>query len=459
LSNDTITRLLDPLFTSEAMREVFSDVRTLQGILDFETALARALVGTGDAPAEILPAIEKACRADGYEAATIARGAALAGNLAIPLLQELTARVEAANKDAAAFVHFGATSQDAIDTGRVLQIRNALALLDADLLKISDRLATLVEEHSATPLAGRTWLQQASPITLGLKFAGWLDAIERHRERLAQVRARVLVLQFGGSVGTLAVLGTAGPVVAAALAKELKLSLPAISWHAHRDRFAEVAAAVGLLVGTAGKIARDISLLSQTEVGEVLEPSEPGRGGSSTMPHKRNPVGSAAILSAATRVPGLVATMLSAMVQEHERGLGGWHAEWETLPEIFLLASGALYHLRVILDGLDVRKERMAANLEAESGLSLTEAFTAALATHQGRAAARKTADTLARVAAESNQSLREVILKDPQMKKYFNSADVEHILDPKHFNGSAEAIIAKVLAGRNLSKPKEGKS
>jgi 3-carboxy-cis,cis-muconate cycloisomerase len=459
LTNEPTTRLLDPLCTTEAMREVFSDRRTLQGVLDFEAALARALVSTGQAPAGVLPSIERACQADAYDFAAIGRDAALAGNLAIPLLKLLTETVDRVDRNASAFVHFGATSQDAIDTGRVLQIRDALNLFDANLAKISDRLAELAQEHSATQLAGRTWLQQASPITLGLKFAGWLDAIGRHRERLAQLRSRALTLQFGGSVGTLAILGANGTAVVAALAKELNLAHPPISWHAHRDRFAEVAATIGLIVGTAGKIARDISLLSQTEIAEAFEPSAKGRGGSSTMPHKRNPVSSAVILSAATRVPPLVSTMLSAMVQEHERGPGGWQAEWETLPEIFLIASGALYHLDVILEGLAIDKAQMAANLSAHSGLALTEAFAAALAKHEGREPARKIAEALARVAAETHQPLRDVVLNDPQMQKYFSAADVEYIFNSKNFNGSAEVIVASVLAARRSTKSGEGKS
>ncbi len=460
MTNVATTRLLDPLFTTEAMCEIFSDRHTLQRMLDFELALARALVATGQAPAGVLPAFEQASKADAYDVAALARNAALAGNLAIPLIKELTARVGATNKDAAAFVHFGATSQDAIDTGRVLQIRNALQLIDEALAQIGDRIAVLAQEHSGTELAGRTWLQQGSPITLGLKFAGYLDAIERHRARLVEIRARALVVQFGGSVGTLAVLGANGPEIAAALARELQLALPPISWHAHRDRFAEVAAALGLIVGSAGKVARDVSLLSQTEVAEAFEPSAPGRGGSSTMPHKRNPVGSAVILAAATRVPPLVATMLAAMVQEHERGLGGWHAEWETLPEIFLLASGALYHLSVILDGVVVDKSKMAANLAGGNGLALTEAFTLALAQHEGRDGARKIAEAFSRTAVETGQSLREVVLKDPQMKKYFSADDIDHIFNPKHFNGSAESIVAAVLAARkSASNSGEGKS
>ncbi len=447
--NGISARLLDPLFTTDEMREVFSDRATLQGMLDFEAALARALVATGQAPAGVLTAIETACRAEGFDTASIGHAAASAGNLAIPLIAQLTRAVDRADKSAGAFVHFGATSQDAIDTGRVLQIRAGLALIEAALARISEPLASLANEHAATEMAGRTWMQQASPITLGLKFAGWLDAIERSRARLSEVKTRALAMQFGGSVGTLAVLGAAGGEVAAELGRELKLAVPAISWHAHRDRMCEVAAAVALAVGTAGKIARDISLMSQTEVAEAFEPHEAGRGGSSTMAHKRNPVGCAVILSAAARTPGMVATMLAAMPQEHERGLGGWHAEWETLPEIFLAASGALYHLAAILDGITIDRDKMLENLSAQSGLAMTEAFTVALTKFESRENAKKIAEAMARTAAESGQPLRDVILKDPQMQKLFTVADVEHFLNPKNFQGSAQAMIEKVLAAR----------
>jgi 3-carboxy-cis,cis-muconate cycloisomerase len=449
MSDGNNARLLDPLFTTDAMREVFSDRATLQGMLDFEAALARALVATGQAPAGVLTAIEAACHEEAFDIASIGYAAASAGNLAIPLIAQLTRAVNRANKDAGAFVHFGATSQDAIDTGRVLQIRSGLALIEAELARISERLAALASEHAGTAMAGRTWMQQASPITLGLKFAGWLDAIERSRTRMAEVKLRALALQFGGSVGTLAALGANGTEVAAELGRDLKLAVPAISWHAHRDRMCEVVAAAAIAVGTAGKIARDFSLMSQTEVAEAFEPHEAGRGGSSTMAHKRNPVGCAVILSAAARTPGMVATMLAAMPQEHERGLGGWHAEWETLPEIFLAASGALYHLSAILDGITIDRDKMLENLSAQSGLAMTEPFTVALTKFESRENAKKIAEALARTAAESGQPLRDVILKDPQMQKFFKVADVEHFLNPKNFNGSAQAMIEKVLAAR----------
>ncbi len=435
------------------MREVFSSQRTLQGMLDFELALARALVKTQNAPSSILVPIEQNCKAELYSVESIAREAASAGNLAIPLLKLLTAAVERLDKNAGAFVHLGATSQDAIDTGAVLQIRAGLSLIDSALVKIADRLAMLAQENQSTLLPGRTWMQQGSPITLGLKFAGWLDAIDRHRTRLAAAYAQVSFLQFGGSVGTLAALGSSGPDVAAALAAELQLGLPSAPWHAHRDRVVHVATSLGLLAGTLGKIARDVSLMSQSEIAEAFEPDGPGRGGSSTMPHKRNPVGSAVILSAAIRIPALVSTMLSAMVQEHERGLGGWHAEWETLPEIFLLADGALYHLAAILDGLQIDRDAMARNVAASNGLTLSEAVAAALTKAVGSEAAHKSVARAARLASESKISLREALLLDPSVAAHLSADAIDTLLDAKNYLGSARAMTTQVLADHKKRK------
>jgi 3-carboxy-cis,cis-muconate cycloisomerase len=268
-------------------------------------------------------------------------------------------------------------------------------------------LIVLTETHSETLLAGRTWLQQGPPILFGLKTAGWLFAILRHRERLAAVTKRALCVQFGGAVGTLASLGDRGGVVGEALANALHLPLPEIPWHSERDSIAEMATTLGLLTGTLGKIARDISLMMQSEIAEVQEPQVVGKGGSSTMPHKRNPVGSAVVLSASIRVPGLVATMLSAMVQEHERGVGGWHAEWETLPEICKLASGALKHTIAIVSGLEVDAARMRANLDALHGLALAESISILLSQHVGRPVAHHILEEASRIPAHYNPSFR----------------------------------------------------
>jgi 3-carboxy-cis,cis-muconate cycloisomerase len=439
-------RLLDPLFTTDKMREIFSDTNRLQRMLDFEAALARALASAEVAPRSSVASIEAQCKSNLYSREAIAGSAALAGNLAIPLVKELTALVAKSDEKAAGFVHFGATSQDVIDTGLVLQLREAFDDTEKELARLSSVLRQLAAEHKETLLAGRTWMQQASPVTLGLKFAGWLDAIERHRERFAQTRKRVEVLQFGGAVGTLAALGSAGPRVAEALARELKLTLPDIAWHAQRDRPVEVAATYGLLTGTLGKMARDISLMSQTEIGEVAEPAAPGRGGSSTLPHKRNPVGCSVVLAAAIRMPGLVSTMLSAMVQEHERGLGGWQAEWATLPEICTLTSGALSHMIQILEGLEIHQDAMARNLDATHGLLMAEAVAMALAKHMGKMPAHQVIERASHRALESRKLFREVLVNEQEISKYLSAREIDELLDPKNYTGSAQVMIDRVL-------------
>ncbi len=450
MSAGTSNRLFDPLFTTDAMRAVFSDRGRLQGMLDFEAALARAEARAGVIPAAAVAPIEAQCRADAFDVEELARGTAPAGNAAIPTVKALTALVARVDEDAARYVHWGATSQDAMDTGLVLQLRAALDLIEADLQRLSGVLAALARDHKRTVLAGRTWLQQATPVTFGLKAAGWLSAVERHRTRIRELRPRVLALQFGGAAGTLASLGEDGLRVATALAADLRLALPDVPWHAHRDRVAEVASALGLLVGTLGKIARDVSLLMQTEVAEAFEPAGAGKGGSSTMPHKRNPVSSAAILSAAIRVPGLVSVMLTAMVQEHERGFGDWHAEWETLPEICTLAAGALSHLTQLLAGIELDAARMAENLEATRGLILAEAVTMALGGRIGRLQAHHLVEAACKRAAVGKRHLREVLTEDAEVGKHLSAADLERLLDPRNYVGMAEHLVERALAARS---------
>ena len=448
-----MTRLLDPLFRTDAMREIFSDRGRLQGMLDFEAALARAEARLGVIPKVGAPAIQAQCRAELFDIEALARAAVTAGNTAIPMVKALTALVGKKDRQAAGYVHWGATSQDAMDTGLVLQLRNALDLIDADLARFADALARLTKKHKRTPMAGRTWLQQAVPITFGLKAAGALSAVERHRERLHELRVRVLVIQFGGAVGTLASLGDRGLDIAKALAAELKLGNADIAWHAHRDRVAEVATTLGLLVGTLGKVAHDVSLLMQTEVGEAFEPGAPGRGGSSTMPHKRNPVGSAVVLAAATKVPALVSVMLAAMVQEHERGLGNWHAEWETLPEICMLSAGALEQVTRMTEGLELDPARMRHNLDATHGLILAEAVSAALAPKLGREAAHELIEAACRRAVEQNKPLRDVLAQDVKVGKLLSVTDLDRLFDPTRYLGVAEKFVDRVLAARTGRK------
>src|SRR6516165_8966396 len=378
-------RLFDELLSFEALQRTLSDESRVQGMLDFEAALARAEARTGVIPAVDAPKITAKCRAELFDLTAIRKETARAGNAVIPLIKMLTELVVREDKDAARFVHWGATSQDVIDTGCVLQLRSAFESIDHDLAALTATLCALAEKYRDTPLVARTWMQHALPTTFGFIVAGWLDAILRQRRRLIEIRPRVLSLQFGGAVGTLAALRGNGPAVANALADELQLALPVTPWHAHRDRTAEIATFLGILTGTLGKIARDISLHAQTGIGELSEPAGAGRGGSSTMPHKRNPVTCSMVLAAATRIPGLVSTMLSAMPQEQQRGLGGWQAEWETLPEIIWISGGALHHLTEMLPHLEVHSQRMQQNLEATNGLIFAEAVTMALADRMGK--------------------------------------------------------------------------
>ena len=459
LSLQDAPRLTDALFTTEAMRALFSDRGRLQAMLDFEAALARAEAQVGVIPAAAVPAIEAQCRAELLDIAVLSRATADAGNPAIPLVKALTSLVARHDSEAARFVHWGATSQDAMDTGLALQLRAALELVSRELATLSAALAALAQSHAQTPLAGRTWLQQATPVTLGLKAAGALSAIERHRARIDALRPRVAVLQFGGATGTLASLGKHGLAVAAALAKDLDLALPDVPWHTHRDRIAEVATTLGLLVGTLGKMARDVSLMMQTEVGEAFEPAADGRGGSSTLPHKRNPVSSAVVLAAALRAPALVSVMLAAMVQEHERGLGGWHAEWETLPEICALTAGALAHTIRTIEGLEIDTRKMAANLEIMGGLGQAEAVSMALAAHLGKQPAHDQVERACRKSIDERRPLLAVLDANAAVRAHLSTADLERLLDPRNYTGAAENFVGRVLSARSAQATAAGAS
>jgi 3-carboxy-cis,cis-muconate cycloisomerase len=444
MTSTPLASLTGAMFSTEAMQQVFSAQACLQNMLDFEAALARAEARVGVIPAESAAPIAASCDAARIDLPALENAAALAGNLAIPLVKQLTAAVAQRDKDAAKYVHWGATSQDVIDTGLVLQLRNALNLIDADLAQLANALAQQAQRYRHTPMVGRTWMQHALPITFGLKVAGWLDAVQRHRERLKALRPRLLVLQFGGAAGTLASLGDKGLQVAAELAEDLQLALPDTPWHTHRDRIVEVATALGMLVGTLGKMARDISLLMQTDVAEVAEPAAEGRGGSSTMPHKRNPVGCAATLTAAIRVPALVSTMLAGMVQEHERALGGWQAEWDTLPEVVQLTAGALQQMNQVVSGLTVDAARMHDNLNATDGQIMAEAVMLALGAKIGRLAAHQLVEKASHSASESGRHLRETLALEPGLQ--LSPDELDRLLNPCNYLGQAAAFVDRVL-------------
>ena len=427
------------------VEQLFSAPSRLRYALDFESALTRALVAAGIAPANASHSIEEACDATRFDLAEIAREAADAGNDVIPIVERLRTIVAERDAASASYVHWGATSQDVIDTVLVLQLKEARRQFDSELSTLAKTLANLVTKHASTPIIGRTWLQHASPTTFGLKAAGWLDAVQRHRERFAALWPRVLVLQFGGAVGTLAALGSRGPNVAATLASELGLELPAMPWHSTRDRFAEVSTCMGLLVGTLGKIAHDVVLLSQSEVREVQENHADGRGRSSTMPHKRNPVSSARVLAAATRMPGLVATSLTAMMQEHERGLGGWLAEWTVIPEMCVLAFAALRDTVDLLDDLAIDRERMSSNMEATRGLVFAEALTFALAVKVGRAEATTLVKGAISVARRTGEHLRDIVMRESAIASHLTRPEIERVFDANEYLGAAESMARDV--------------
>jgi 3-carboxy-cis,cis-muconate cycloisomerase len=443
-------QLFDAYFTARYMREVFCDQGRVQAMLDFEAALARAEARVGLIPSSAVAPIAAACDAHLYDFAALGEAIATAGNSAIPLVKALGKQIASSDAEAERYVHLGATSQDVMDSGLVLQLRQALALIEDQLTHLADSLAAQAQRFATTPLAGRTWLQHATPVTLGMKIAGWLGAVTRSRQRLRELKPRLLVLQFGGASGTLAALGEQGLPIAQALAEELQLRLPEQPWHTQRDRIVEFGAVLGLIAGSLGKFGRDISLLMQTEAAEVFEPAAPGKGGSSTMPHKRNPVGAAVLIGAATRVPGLVSTLFSAMPQEHERSLGLWHAEWETLPEICCLVSGSLQQARLLADGLEVDAARMASNLELTQGLVLAEAVSIVLAQRVGRDTAHHLLEQCCKRAVAEQRHLRAVLGDEPQVTAELTGAELDDLLNPAHYLGQAQVWVERAVAEHN---------
>ncbi|WWW33981.1 3-carboxy-cis,cis-muconate cycloisomerase [Stenotrophomonas rhizophila] len=441
--------LLGGLFGAPEVDAVFTDTARLQAMLDVEAALARAQVRCAVIPPAALGAIEAACRADLYAVPALGQATLLAGNPAIPLVKALTAQVRHADADAARWVHWGATSQDIIDTGAVLQLREAVGLVQERLHVLCTALAVLADAERDTGLPGRTLLQQAVPVTFGLKAAGWLDALHRSQRRLHALYDDTLVLQFGGAAGTSASLQARGSDVARALGDELQLPVPALPWHTARDRVAELGSTFALLTGTLGKIATDIVLLMQSEVAEAFEPAGEGRGGSSAMPHKRNPVGCVAAIAAATRVPGLLSTLFVAMPQPHERAAGQWHAEWETVPEIVRLCAGSLAQVTVVVQGLQLDRARMRDHLDSHGGLLYAEAVAVTLAETLGKAAAHALVEQAARQALAQSRHLREVLQEMPDVSAQLSSTQLAALFAPDSWRGMADTWINRVLAQR----------
>src|SRR5882724_8404149 len=443
----SISPLLAPMLSSAAVRAVCDDVACLQNMLDFEAALARAEAATGVIPRSATGPIAKACKASSFDLVDLAEAATRSGNLAIPLVKALTAEVAKAEADAARYVHWGATSQDVIDTATMLTLRAAIEALLPDIDRAIAGFAKPARQHRDTGVVARTWLQHALPMPFGLKLAEYAAALHRSRVRLLRLRRETLALQFGGAAGTLAALGDKGLVVAEQLARELELPLPDAPWHSHRDRLAEAAWVLAIIAGTCGKIARDVQLMMQTDVAEALEPSGEGRGGSSTMPHKRNPVAAATAIAAATMAPNLAATMFAAQVGDHERSAGPWHAEWPTLPGLLLVTSGALAAIVDIAEGLEVNVARMRVNLEATGGLIMAEAVAFALAEKIGRSEAHRLVEAASKKAVAEKKGLRDVLSGDANVTAHLSADRLAKLFEPMDYQGVSQALIDRLLA------------
>jgi 3-carboxy-cis,cis-muconate cycloisomerase len=424
----------------------FTDGATLQALLDVEVALAKAEAEVGVIPASSVADIAAAARNDYYDFAALHQESAGAGNIVIPLVRALTARVATINPESSRYVHYGATSQDIIDTALVLQLRSAVPVVQDSLTRAVNGAAALARKFATTAVVGRTLLQHAAPTTFGLKAAGWLDMMARCRDRMADALDQALVVQFGGASGTLASFGSAGMAVGEALARALALRLPEMPWHTHRDRLVNLAAAFGIVCGALGKIGRDLTLLAQSEVGEAYEAPAAGRGGSSSMPHKQNPVGAIAAVTAAVRAPGLVATMLAAMPQEHERAAGGWQAEWETFPELVRVTAQSADAIAQVLSALTVETVRMHGNVGLRGGVAMSESLVMGLSRHVARGDAMRIVERLSRTAEREGLTLGVVAGRDSEVAGRLSSSEIDNLLRPEDYLGAANEFVARVL-------------
>jgi 3-carboxy-cis,cis-muconate cycloisomerase len=439
--------LFESLFYKTEVNALFSAEAYLSAMLRFEAALAEAQAEHGMIPELAAKTIADCCTFDQLDLPLLIQQVGLAGNPNIPLVKQLTATVKKTDPEAAKYVHLGATSQDVIDTAMVLQLKSALHIVQKDLQQLIFQLRELAIAHRHTIMAGRSFMQHARPITFGFKVATWLDGLFRANARMEHLFQNNLVLQFGGAVGTLAGFDNKALSIAESLAQRLDLTLPQISWHTQRDRMVELASAMGILVGNLGKIAKDISLLMQTEIGEVFEPAGTGKGGSSTMPHKRNPVGCVAILAAAQRAPGLVSTLMQAMPQDHERATGLWHAEWLPLAELCKITAGALQQTIILTDGLEVDPERMRQNLELTKGLIFAENVSLALAEKVGKAVAHEWMEAHCKTVQATQKHLKAVLLEAPQIRQYLSEGEIETLFDPVNALGECDRLIDAVIA------------
>lgn len=432
------------IFSSDAMREVWSDENRTRKYVEIERALAVVQGRLGLIPQEAADEIVSHCHLDQIDMAKLR---AQTERIGYPILGVVSQLNALCRDKLGEYVHWGATTQDITDTATVLQIREALDLVDADLAAISNSMADLARKHRLTPMIGRSNLQQAIPVTFGYKIAGLLSAIERHRTRLAQLRPRVLVGEFAGAAGTLASLATGAMETQAALMEELGLGQPDIAWHTIRDNIAEVGCFLGLVGGTLGKFSMDLKLMMQTEVGEVYEPFAHGRGSSSTMPQKRNPISSCYIHAQVSVVRQHAAALMDAMVADHERSTGPWEIEWIVLPEAFCLMAGALKQTRFVLDGLEVDADRMRANIDMTGGLVMSEAVMMGLGGHIGREYAHDLVYDICRAAVKDKRPLLDLLCEHPEVNQHLDRAALEKLCDPANYLGQSGVMVDRVLS------------
>jgi 3-carboxy-cis,cis-muconate cycloisomerase len=434
----------EAFLSTPPMREVFGEQAVVQAMLDFEAALARAQAAEGVISQEAAAAIAATCKAELHDASALVAASSRAGSLAIPLVKRLTEAVATVHPEAAQVVHWGSTSQDVIDTAMVLATRRALALIDRELCSLTASLLTLYDSHGAAPVLARTLMQPASVTSFGFKVSVWLDGVVGAQQRLRQAAERALRLQLGGAVGTLATLGERGPAVARRMAALLQLAPPPHVWHTQRGEWVSLGCEVGVLVGSLAKIATDWALMGQGEIGEIAEPTGAGRGGSTAMPHKRNPVSSMLVLAAAHRTPQRVAGLLGSMAQQHERGLGNWQAELAEWAGLFMSAHGALQALCEAAAGLQVDAPRMRTNIAALNGLVAAEALAICLAGAIGKPRAQSLVEVLSRRVIEERRPLLQLaqraVADDAELRSAIDPQQIDALFDPVQAARSAVA-------------------
>ena len=438
------SRIFQGIFTTDAMRQVWSDENRTAQYVAVERALAIVQARLGLIPQEAADEIVSHCHLDQIDMDRLRQQTERIG---YPILGVVTQLNQLCRDKLGEYVHWGATTQDITDTATVLQIRQALVLVDDELAAIANALARLAKDHRLTPVIGRSNLQQAIPVTFGYKMAGILAAVLRHRERITQLRARVLVGEFAGAAGTLASLQTGAMETQAGLCAELGLGQPVIAWHTIRDNIAEVGCVLGLIGGTLGKLSTDIKLMMQTEVGEVYEPYHHGRGSSSTMPQKRNPISSAYTHGAISVLRQHAAALMDAMVADHERSTGPWQIEWIVLPEAFCLLAGALKQMRTVLEGLEVDAEAMRRNIEMTGGLVMSEAVMMGLGPYIGREYAHDLVYDLCRESLKTKAPLIDLLAAHPEINRHVSRAQLLQMLDPANYLGQSGVMVDRVLA------------